>query len=84
MLDSVRLEGPLSFSNDGVSISADFDINLPESEPNKITQMATPMHTSDTVADAELQHELEKLEISSKRSSHASQDMDPYYSPWAD
>jgi hypothetical protein len=84
MLDSVKLEGPLSFSNDGVSISSKFDINLPEREPNITTQMATPMHTSDTVADAELQHELEKLEIRSKRSSHASQEMDPYFSPWAD
>lgn len=84
MLDGVKLAGPLSFSNDGVGISADFDINLPESEPNTVPQLAKPMHPNDAVADAELQHELEKLETSSRRSSHASQEMDPYYSPWAD
>lgn len=82
-LNGVRLEGPLSFSNDGVSISGDFDINLPEAEPSATTQTTTHEHTSDpVVVDAELQHELEKLEISSRRSSHASQETDPYYCPW--
>jgi hypothetical protein len=84
VLNGVTLEGPLSFSNDGVSISSEFDINLPKMEPDPGVQAVMSTHTDNTVADAQLQHELDKLEMNSKRSSNATQEMDPFYSPWAD
>lgn len=83
-LNGVRVAGPLTFSNNGVSIRSDFDIDLPEKDPNTNTLNPTPTHVSDAVADMDLQHELEKSEMNSKRSSNATQDMDPYFSPWAD
>ena len=82
VLNGVRLEGPLSFSNDGVNISAEFDINLPEIKPTAITASSPPRQIGDAAGDVELQHELEKLEMNSKRSSHVSQETDPFFCPW--
>ena len=82
VLNGVRLEGPLSFSNDGVNISAEFDINLPEIKPTAITASSPPKQIGDAAGDVELQHELEKLEMNSKRSSHVSQETDPFFCPW--
>ena len=82
VLSGVRLEGALSFSNDGVGTSADFDISLPKAEPTATTESSPPARIGDAVDDMELQHELEKLEMVSKRSSHVSQETDPYFCPW--
>jgi hypothetical protein len=93
-LGAVKLEVPLSFSNAGVSIDADFDVNLPEVQPATAVQIS-PTRTSDLVVDVELQHELERLEMGSRRSSHASEDTyvsqvthgsqetDPFANPWS-
>lgn len=81
-LNGVKLEGPLSFSNAGLSVCGDFDINLPEPSSAVAVRTHESMYSTGPILDAEVQHEFDKLEIDSKRLSHTSEETDPYYCPW--
>lgn len=92
-MGDLKLEGPLSFSNEGASVDSDFDINLPDATPAAM-QLPMAKRISDPVAAVELQHQPGKFKKPSRTSSHASQvshvsgitdgsqETDPYHNPW--
>jgi hypothetical protein len=64
--DHITLVGPLSFSNDGIRVDDEFDINLPE---RPLLPESQPVHSVPAAFDADVRKELQMLDDSSQRSS---------------
>lgn len=79
LLNSVRLEGPLSFSNNGVRVDGDFDINLPESAS---PSSSSPLRSENTPVTTEVQKETDQLDNASHRSAMSYQE-ELEFNQWA-
>ena len=92
-IGDVKLEGPLSFSNQGALVDAHFDVNLPELEP--LAEEEEPTHGAPkAVTDAEvLKQKLENFAMGagskpasmvsySTGTSSTTANTDPSFNPW--